>query len=555
MAPVIIADLSSQSFASSPRPTKRARLIKPLPESLLDHATVCFEEGLYTQALSVLSSALFAGHTTNAPAYLPPAQLLSLAATLSVHPSLTTRTLARDKHAAADDSLRYLSLVLALTGSQDACFANALQFHRSTPTHLQTDASRKQRTRARPSPNWNGDTEEQQDLVHSVFAGKEGLANCVDDFWSVVGWALNCSVVHRRRWTRWQPYLSLMLDILEDDLETRSRVGTVTDSLLARYLYPIGEGRGNKRRLMRALLADGKQKSLAEFGEVWKNETKPPKQPKEHVRSTKRRKLDLENGEFGDYFDDNSDLDSPEGSSRRSRSATAVSSKRQSRAPSPTQEADASDDAETYAGARVMSDADDFSGIRAFGGMGSIHLRQRFLALLTSFSAHAPAAFLDTEDLFDLFTEFLRPLPLPVFQHFVLPCPSYMGLHSQASLNLMLLRPLLASVAPAYNENALRQHEFETHYAPFAANSTGVVDNAKVSLLLESLLRGLWNRDGLIGSVSLTEAVEKGIEAREVQVANDGRRRTGARAREADDAEGVLLESGERIMDVLAMIE
>ena len=352
-----------------------------------------------------------------------------------------------------------------------------------------------------------------------------------------------------------------MLDVLTDGLEaqtpdamkayqsggTRAVDALLKDALFAQYLSPIGQGRNNKRRLMRAIFANGNQKSLAEFGEIWRHETKPPKQ-KEEEPARKRRKLDLENGDFGDYFDE-SDEESPASSVRRSRSVTAFSASHKSRAPSANEDdsdEDTLDAKSSYASASPP-------GTKAFGGMESISLRQRLLALLTYFCAMNPDAFLDTEDLFDLYTEFLRPLPLPVFQQFVLPTTPYLGSNSQASLNQMLLRPLLAATAPVYNENAMTQAEFETYYAPHAANNTSSVDNAKVSLLMESLLRLLWNTGTLVATRRLQQLVEQGIASRKDKVVFDGRRKIGIRAKEHEEAIVVMECSAERMLMILDM--
>jgi hypothetical protein len=366
----------------------------------------------------------------------------------------------------------------------------------------------------------------------------------------------NCSVAHRHRWERWKLWLNLIIDIFQDELEDRlpdaeklytatgstaAIAGMLEDTMLAQYLLPLGEGRNNKRRLMRAVLADGRQKSLAEFGEIWKNETKAPKQ-RQDERTVKRRKLDLENGDFGDYLDDSED-DSLASSVRRSRSTTAPATAHASRAVSDDQD-EGEDEANEIA--RLPG-----AGLDMLGSMESIQLRKRILALLSLFCSKNPDAFLDTEDLFDLYTEFLRPLPLTAFQQFVLPAKPWLGPNSQASLNQMLLRPLLVATAPAYNENALTQSEFATHYAPFAANNTSSVDNAKVSLLVEGLLRLLWSSKNLKMTPALRRAVEQGISARKEKTAFDGRKKVGERVKRDEAALSSMECSAERMIAVM----
>ena len=525
------------------------RKAKPLPVLVLDHCTDTLEEQLYSQSLSLLLSCLTSGEGSSVEAQIPPPQYLALAATLLVHPSLTTRTTASDKHAAADHALKYLRHVNSLLGPQESGLDKAFRFEGG-------NSVRGKRTKFRV-PDVAIDPEgEQSDRIRLAYIDKESLWTNAEDFWCVVGWAFNCSVAYPARWERWKLLLGLMLDVLEDDLEARLPEATRTyieygsteavrkvlqNSMLSQYLSPIGEGRNNKRRLMRAVLADGTPKSVSEFPEIWRHETKPPKQ-KQDVRLSKKRKLDLENNDFGDYYDHSSE-ESPGTSTRRSRSTTALPTAQPSRAGS-----NASDESD--------SDPDEPPsppGIETYGGIESLHLRQRILALLTLFSTKNPDAFLDTEDLFDLYTEFLRPLPLPVFQQFVLPAKPWLGRNSQASLNQMLLRPLLVATAPPYRENALTQREFEVHYARFAANSTGAVDNGKVGLLVEGLMRLLWKCGKLEATEKLRGLVRQGVEARRERVAFDGRRKVGVK-RKVEEEAGVVMEcSAERMLMLLEL--
>lgn len=527
---------------------------KPLPAQILEHCTVCFEEGLYEQAFSLLLSTVISRRSDDEPAYVPPPQYLALAATLIVHPRLTTRTTSQDKHDASDHALIYLQHVLDIAGPRQPETNEAYRFSKqSVPT----------RVNRLKTPHVSGSSGEDDALsgrIRSPYANKEALWSNVDDFWSVVGWAFNCSVVHKHRWERWRLWLDLMLDTLESDflgrLQDRDAAHSddcavnltpMTGSLLASYLVNVGEGRGGKRKIMRAILADGKQKSLAEFGEIWKNETKLPKM-KQAEPLAKRRKLDLDNGEFGDYFDDDLNDDSPDPSVRRSRSATAVPSAKASRAAS-----EDSEDLETDDDFDCSDQHPAASALEDFGGMDSIRLRQRLLALLIRFCVVEPG-FLDTEDLFDLYTEFLRPLPLTLFQQFVLPTSPYLDPDAQCSLDQMLLRPLLAGAAPAYDANALLQDDFERRYVQYAANTTRAVDNAKLSLVVESLMRLLWKTGSLRYSERLEDLVSQGNEARKMKAAFDGRRKAGSKARDEEEAVFVLECSAERMLAVVDMI-
>ncbi|KAI7490721.1 hypothetical protein KC351_g439 [Hortaea werneckii] len=392
--------------------------------------------------------------------------------------------------------------------------------------------------------------------LRNTYSDKDSIWSNAEDFWHVLGWAFNCSILHQTKWKRYLLFLDWMLSALSLDLESNAKHGAADQSILAKYLGSVGESRNNKRRVMRAVLADGGTRSTGEFPEIWKNETKPPKRKAEDevAQMDKKRKLDLEAGEFGDYYiDSDSDLESPApGSLPLSRSATILPSVKGSRDPSGDEQ-------------RSQSTAGASSALASFGGLDSLKLRRQTLDLLVRLSQLSPATFLDTEDLFDLFTEFLRPLPLPVFQQLVFasPLPSSndddttrgFGINERSSLDQMLLRPLLASAAPAYHDNCLTQDDFQTHFAPFAANTHSATDNAKVALLLEDLLRLLWRSGNLEWCEDLQTVVERGIEARREKVAFDGRRKKSQRAKEDEQAVAVMEKSGERMLVILDLIK
>ncbi|KAK3639840.1 hypothetical protein LTR56_012220 [Elasticomyces elasticus] len=520
---------------------RQYRSVRQLPYSILSNCEDGFSEQLYAQAILLLSVSLTSGTGTTRDAYIPPPHYFSFLATLAVHPLLTTRTTDTAKQAVADDALRYLRHLIKLVGPKNAELDQAFRF-----TEAKRHAgSRNKRIKSRNSAGPDDGLQVDPDVIKSTYATSESLWSNADDFWNIVGWAFNCSVAYPHRWRRWKVWLEMMLDVLEIDLERHAKNVTVPQSMFAQYLAPFSDaGRNSKRNLMRALLADGKQKSLNEFGEIWQNETKAPKKAKDEdvVRKRKRNDLDLENGDFGDYGDESSDEDcNTAASGRRSRSATA----KPSRAASPNEDSDS-----------PMRDVESI-GIDTFGGPSSLHIRGRLVALLVRLCSLDPAGaiFLDVEELFDLLTEFIRPLPLAVFEYFACPPQHYLDANAQSSLVQMLLRPLFqGSGAPNYDENTLTQDVFETCFAPFPAGTTSPSDNAKVSVAIESLLRLLWRNGGLVARQSLGDAVRQGIKARKDKVAWDGRRRVGVKALEEETAVEVLECSVERMESILELV-
>lgn len=166
--------------------------------------------------------------------------------------------------------------------------------------------------------------------LKSVFAGDKSVfrQRGKEDFWSVVGWAFNCSIKHKKRWVRWKIWLECMIEIVEEDLGLRlmalseaiecganSKIECerlAKECLLGRYCNDYGRARGPWKRVVRSVLADGSETSLREFGEVWKNETKERKIKKDDVSQWDRsQKLDLENDQWGDFGmkDDEDDVE------------------------------------------------------------------------------------------------------------------------------------------------------------------------------------------------------------------------------------------------------
>lgn len=526
--------ISSQPIARVSK--SRYRKAEPLPNLVLDHITDILEEKLYSDSYSVLSNCLTSGEGSEIEARIPPPQYLTLSATLAVHPALTTRTLSAEKHAASNDALRYLRHVNSLLGPQESGLAKALKFDSS-------NASRGKRRRNGVSGSASDEDSNGVDRLRLVYADKESLWNHVEDFWSLVGWTFNCSVAHPARWERWSLLLSFMLDVIEDDFQSSLPGATriylehgraapvekeLRSCLLSQLLSQVGESRTSKRRLMRSILATATSTDLAEFPEIWRHETKPPKK-KDDGRLNKKRKLDIENDEFGDYYDKSDD------DLRRSASGTNPSTAKPSREGS---EEDSDDSGIDSTGAP--------SGLEVYGGVESLRLRQRVLGTLSLFCSKNPDGFVNTQELFDIFTEFFRPMSLPVFQYFLLPSKRWLGLNTNAELNRVVLRPLLVNNPP--DKEVLTQSMFEASYARVAANNTSAMDNAKVSLLVEGLLRLLWEAGALDMTERFKASMKKGIEARKKKVMFDGRKKVGVKKLEEQDAFEVMEASGERML-------
>ncbi|KAL9085717.1 MAG: hypothetical protein Q9165_007466 [Trypethelium subeluteriae] len=503
-------------------------------------------------SFNLLNSLLVSGTSSSpehsGPVHVPTTQQLSLAATLVVHPSQTTRAAPAEANRAANEALRLLRQVNTIIGPVNANFATAFAFPSLSHGRLRTWKNSTNASDTLPSNLNDGD-------INTEIANTGSVWHRAEDFWQVVGWALNCSVAWKMRWQRWELWLDFMLTALSDDFDQRLEQAKqaenghdaqdlLKESLILQNLLSCNN-RAARRRFMRAIFADGDVRSLNEFKEVFKNETKDRKSKETNTVDRKAKKLNIDEGEFADYIDDEDEDDEVnEGGDVQSSSDR------------PTTTTDAGNRAfSTAIGSKSheleWSGNEAINGLDRLGGMASILHRQRLLALLSKVAETTPAYFVTLEDLLDLFTEFIRPLPTPLLSMFVSPPSPYLSNHVQTSLNRTLLRPLLGLSDSGVDTTQLDQAQLENDYLPWKANSTTVSDNAKVSLLVEGLLRGLLSRGDLHLTMTLQRAVEWGVEARRTCMDWDGRKRTAERRQEEEWSEMVLEMSAARINAIL----
>lgn len=585
------------------------RRAKPVPTQLLHNASICIREHLHSDAFALLHTVLIAGTGTEVPASIPPASYLAFAITLIIHPRHTTRTRIAEKQAASDEALKYLRHVVSIVGAVNAGFNKAFVFNEKE------DELRTRRKENRQSGIVVMKDDDETPQLDVTLATKQSIWRRAEDFWGIVGWAFNCAVLHKHRWKRWRLWLELMCDILEGDLEERvaqandlwvedeEKAGALLrESLMAQYLSGLGEGRGSKRRIVRAVLAGGRQKSAAEFKEIWENETALPKVQLTHEEgeaAKKKRKLDLEHGEYGDYFDhddSSSEEDTLEPNPKRSTRLSGGKRRKNKNTPVYDSENNSISPDQAGVGATPESPGSKQSTLEAYGGIQALHLRRRFLRLLALYttllpSPESPAHFTDTETLFEIYVEALRDLPLPIFTYFALPIPIPSPIYPSPSSNTtaaadlgcltqswlepealsfllqVLLRPLLSSQAPVHHLNGLTSAGWMKYHAPWQANLASVTENARVSLCTEGLAR-LLRRTDRTGWDALREqggqlkgAVEEGIRARRKKAGlkvngKEGEARSGWGGRlgkkEDEDAAVRVLEGSERRLRALA---
>ncbi|KIX01262.1 uncharacterized protein Z518_08987 [Rhinocladiella mackenziei CBS 650.93] len=571
----------TQSFSNQTLTTEEARKYRPtkkLPFELAQHVQTYYEENLFLQAFNFLLS--ITGNTVStlnrmAPVTIPPAPHLALAATMVVHPVPTTRTNSREKWDQANAALRLLWLVHNTVGPIEADFATAFTFRR-----YDFRSTRHVGLRFDDGDDDDEDRDVTGDDEHSAvhdlnspYAGSQGLWVRAEDFWHVVGWAFNCaclSGIHLMRWNQYRLLLEFLIDVLETDWQLRNAEPEPSpeESLIWQYIELAGGGHARARRIIRAIFADGTARSMGEFRSIFAHELK---EPAPENGTVKKREVDvnIEEDIYGDYTrEDDSDLSddvdaASTGTGGGARPSKQIRSSTRTRTPSSRGLTPKSSIGSLRSDYENGEDsAPPPSSESALGDSSSLALRLRLLRLLTYISSHptltsvSPTSFPDLDDLFTLFVEFIRPLPLPVFARIVLPSSSPHQIfddHTRTTLCESILQRILENSAPSIRSHVhLSQTKLEEEYLPFAAGRNSVDANARVSLLLETLTRCMVRLGALESSEQLTSALQKGIRRRMGCVADWGEGKKARKgARREEEAWSWLVESGERMDKVV----
>ena len=478
-----------------------------------------------TQALNFLISLATSGALP--PSYLPatiaPPPFLALISTLTVHPTLTTRAKSADRTQASVLAGRYVRILLENVGPVRSNFTGAFRFN---PGDASLRSTRRAGRRKTAEKSDNG-----SEVIENDLANKGSLWANAEDFWHVVGWALNCSVLHKRRWEVWRLWLEFMLDVLEADWELRRAEGkeALSQSLIVSFIRGAARTGGGKTRILRAIFADGQHRAANEFQEIWRNETKELKKTGNEKKMAEQ-KIDIGADDYGDYLDEENDADLE----------------------------DESDGVKSHVTPKIKSSskstiAEASNGSSILGGMEAIHLRLRLLSILSHVCASILDCFTDTQMLYELQFEHIRPLPLPTF--FLIMSPSglrHFHLSVQSSLTQYILLTMIDPRAPQPPNDTLTQERLEKNYLPWPANMAGPRENAQVSLCVETLLRLLDRVNSLEGTDELIEAAERGINARREKCKGRGGRIQGSH--KAKGEEMVWLEQNtERIRWVVRM--
>ncbi|OHE96050.1 hypothetical protein CORC01_08587 [Colletotrichum orchidophilum] len=482
-----------------------------LPRELKEHCQIYLEEHLYNGALGLYNSLLTAGYSRKAsasqkPVPVPPLTHLALLNTLTIHPSHTTRAPGTDRLEVCSQTLDYLRNLLAIVGPINAGFRNAFQFHG-------VQYGRRNRYHDEEDEDLDGDQ-----IGNNKLANEDSIWQRAQDFWAVLGWAFNCSRLHPHRWRFWKTWLQFMMDVLETDIYERKRIDeeslassqqpqnwtNMRESILVMYIkQKTDSGRGALRMILQAVFADGCSSSTAKFPEVFNKETKGlPSEDKKRKRMTT---LDIENDQFGDYF--NEELTDSEPSEAGTPGTPRIA----------------------HTPARKPGD------VVATALADSIPLRLRLMELLSEVAYNMPEEFMDHNEYTLDLCRLLKQQPLSFFHQFVTDMGSYIQRYG-AAFKIDFLAVQLDQLLPSGYEDPkkvtigedggiiINADVLKLCYLGHHANTIDPEDNARVALILESLLHMLPVEEIREARDELRKAAAKGIEARKAKAKGTNRR-------------------------------
>ena len=477
--------------------------------------------------------------TTPAAARIPPPAQIALLSTLTIHPLYTSRAPERTHLHVATQSTAYLRGLLNVVGPISANLRAAFKF----------SGGDRSKGRGR-TYNSSSDDDSDSDCIGLKYAAEQSIWRRAPDFWAILGWAFRCAFSYPHRWKYWRLWLEYMVDALESDWDERFKIDeedhkrlelqrgspmgdceypSLHQSLLALYLDDLHNDRKQPlREVMRALMAFTDVDSSADtpfFKEIFSNETTigPRKNKRKRAQA-----VDLENDQFGDYFDRIDDDFGSEDEDEMAVDPPTAEPRKQTR----------------RGGGQSSKQAPPFR--LSTGVVESIPLRLRLFRLLSAATVTIPKKFAPVNDLYEKIADRIRGLPLPTFKLFV---ESHANLLPE-EVYISLLRKIIEGLLPESGRGASKRPDpghvdkeiderngisvlmLEKCFLPFASDRVTAEENAKLSLILEQMLWYLYNyaESNVECTEELRSAVEKGIKAREDKI-----RKKGAAAGKGDE--------------------
>lgn len=488
------------------------KAVRALPRELQQQVNIYLDEYLISQAIRVLLSLISATSSNDQSCVqIPSPDYISILNTLSIHPDSTSRASSSDRLSQANLARKYLQALLQICGPVNASFAKAYRIR--TFDHDRINA------------NDDDDESAASDLLNMKYADVHNVFGRKSDFWAILGWAFNCSTLpgpYAVRWSYWSLWLHHMMDVLEKDWQDREAQDDCQNSLIWHYI--VSSSGNRPRRAVNAIFANGSQECLKLYTEVFAKELKTPKGQK-GTTLKERSKVEIEKEEYGDWLEASESSTDDEVHVKTEDVMGRPAKRMRTRTPSTKRRKAPRAD-------RIMgedsqaSGAEDGEAPHGLGPPDSIALRLRMIQLLSNVSAHRQLSrsdeWPDIRELYTFFVEEIKTLPLPAFRHMILPGPAK-GLTADARITLcdFLLSRILASDKLRTFTTTLEpmtQDRLVAEYLSFPAERgrKGIEQQAKMSLLLESMVRVLAAQPGMLqANAPLTNAVTSGIRARE----------------------------------------
>lgn len=481
-------------------PTRRYRDSTEAPDNFKEQTQILFEENIYNLAIQSLQTNLFSQSycSSDSPWWVAPPTHIAFLGTLVIHPSHTTwaKEDGKNKKIVAVRAHQYLLDVLRSVGPVNGHFKTAFAFR---------DRSSRADRRRRHSPD--EDDTSRDDHLDTPLANEDSIWNRVPDFWTMLGWAFSCAVSHPERWVHWKLWVELLLDVLERDLKERidldgelddKKYSMLKDSMIMSYI-----GEHQLGHIMRVLFAyiDGDSHS---YKEIWPRETLSPTATNKRKRD---KQVDLENDEYGDWFESE---DEPFGDEDVEGATTsAKTTKKRGK------------------GGRPKKQKRFLPIVESPLLEETIPIRRRIFALISQLCYELPDddAPFDVFNLYERFAEHIRGLPLDVFPHFVwseMPVIDTIYVTLARHVLSYLLPPGVPQPKDVDKETDTKGFVsavmMEQCFLPFATNSV-VEDNAKLAVVLWELFSFLWqhpNSEVCHDAIpQMREAILAGLEARE----------------------------------------
>lgn len=162
-----------------------------------------------------------------------------------------------------------------------------------------------------------------------------------------------------------------------------------------------------------------------------------------------------------------------------------------------------------------------------------------------------PTLFTTWSDFFDTVLESMNHLPTMTFK--VVLSTLKMPAPGPIAFQVNSLLPLVSGKLPDYFLSDPVQDHFESQLLPLKGISQSFAVNAKIAIILEQMFIYMMNKDALVPTDALRQAVETGV--RERQSVHGTAKGKKGNAQEEQNAKEVMEASSDRLLSLLELLE